>query len=394
MLHRVLIALLAGIGLVAAPATLAGAQLPSPRFSTLGVTRQLATSYTPAQIETAYGITPLLKQGIDGSGQTIALIELDRYDPTDVQQFDAANQLPDPTVQVFYPGGQIFTPAKGEETTLDIEWAHALAPGATIQVYYLQDARANRAGWKALAQALNAAAAAGAGTISMSFGACGATTGYKATKQALAGVLQRGISVFVSSGDSGAYPGPRRICGSKIGVGYPASDPSVVSVGGTSLRLASDGTIELETAWRLSGGGKGSPLPRPAWQITPNLSAGKYRWVPDVAFLADPATGAAVFYNGDWHQVGGTSLGAPAWAAIWSLIEEDAQRAGKAVGAAPSILYRIGNSASYGQAFNDIVSGSNGRYQATTGWNPVTGWGTPKASGMAAAVLALPPTAP
>ena len=272
---------------------------------------------------------------------------------------------------------------------MDLEWAHALAPGAKIQVYYLRSAQANTAGWRAVADAVDTAVANGAGTISLSIGTCGATQSSTVTQQAFARALSRGVSVFVSSGDSGAYPGPVRECGRQVGVGYPASDPSVVSVGGTSLVLNSDDTIGQETAWRLSGGGKGKPMLRPIWQLAATLGKGRYRYAPDVSFLGDPATGAAIFYRGAWRRAGGTSLGAPAWAGIWTLLRQDARQAGKTLPAAPSLLYRIGNSTAYGQVFHDIKTGSNGRYSARVGWDAVTGWGTPDVSRLATVVLAL-----
>jgi kumamolisin len=223
----------------------------------------------------------------------------------------------------------------------------------------------------------------------MSWGVCRLSSGYTVTEQVLARAESSGVSVFVASGDTGALPGPKKYCGSKPGVPYPASDPSVVSVGGTSLTTDLNGLIASETAWRLSGGGKGSPLSRPAWQVTPNLRPGKYRYTPDVAFLANPRTGVPMYYAGRWHQVGGTSLGAPAWAAIWALIRQDGQESGKTVGAAAPLIYRIANSSAYSSAFHDITSGSNGKYRATVGWDPVTGWGTPHVDGLASAVIAL-----
>jgi len=387
-----LIPLLAASALLAAPASLSATRAQPALFFALGQTRQLATSYTPAQIQQAYDVKSMLDRGVDGTGQTIALIELDRFNVADLQEFDAANQLPDPTIREFYPNGKTFARTAGLETTLDIEWAHALAPGAAIQVYYLKNGQPSASGWRGFATALSAAASGGAGTISISFGACRTSTGYKAVQKALAAALGAGVSVFVSSGDSGQYPGPRHECGSKPGVTYPASDPSVVSVGGTSLTLADDNSTLAETAWQLSGGGKGSPLRRPSWQMALTLLPGKYRYVPDVAFLGDPSTGVAVYFNGRWGQAGGTSLGSPAWAGIWALIREDAQKAGKQVGTAPTVLYRVANSPSYVQAFDDITSGSNGRYKAKPGWDAVTGWGTPRVSGLAASALALSPT--
>jgi kumamolisin len=389
MIHRVLLALIAAGALLGSSVWAAASAAPSAgTFHTFATTQQLADGYTPDQLEAAYDFTPLTSQGIDGTGQSIALIEFDKFSLSDLQQFDAQNSLPDPTLKQYYVGGKTFKLQNSGETTLDLEWAHALAPGATIQIYYLNGNQSNKAGWKSLATAVKQAAANGATSISMSFGACSVSSGYKTTESALAAVEKQGVSVFVSSGDTGAYPGPTRQCGQKVGVGYPASDPSIVSVGGTSLQLNDDNTIGDEIAWRLSGGGKGSPLLRPVWQVITQLANAKYRWAPDVAFLADPRTGVEIYDQGQWQVAGGTSLGAPAWAAIWALVEQDAKQSGKTVSAAPPIIYRIANSPAYSQAFHDITDGNNGYYQASAGWDPLTGWGTPDVAQFAAAVLA------
>lgn len=389
MSRRFLIACFVGIAPLIASVTVSSGQSASLTFVRDAQSQQIAPDpYTPAQIATAYDLTPLTDQSIDGSGQTIALIEFDSFSTADVHHFDAANQLPDPTIGETYVGGNTFRLTRSPETTLDLEWAHAMAPGAAIQLYYISSNLSQRAGWKAIGQAVTTAADNGASTISLSFGACKATAGYKATQQALAAAEKRAISVFVSSGDNGAFPGPRRDCGATIGVPYPASDPSVVAVGGTSLQLAGDNSIASEIAWQLSGGGKGLPLLRPTWEVAPQLHPGKYRWTPDVAFLADQNTGVEVYYNGRWIVVGGTSLGAPAWAGIWALVRQDAQQAGKSVGAAAPLIYRIANSTAYSSSFHDVIQGSNGHYHAGVGWDAVTGWGTPDVNGLATAVLA------
>jgi kumamolisin len=110
------------------------------------------------------------------------------------------------------------------------------------------------------------------------------------------------------------------------------------------------------------------------------------RWVPDVAFVADPNTGVSAYFRGRYHEVGGTSLGAPAWAAAWAIVLQNAQVNGVPVGAAPKLLYRIGNSTQYATVFHDITTGSNGTYKAAPGWDPVTGWGSPDVAALAAAV--------
>lgn len=390
---RVVVSAATAGGLLAASfsatAVASRAVLASPTFSTFAAAKQVDQGYTPAQLNTAYGIDPLTHAGVTGAGQTIALVELDKYDPADLQAFDAANNLPDPVVQQLYVGGKSFRLSSQGETTMDLEWAHALAPGAKIQIYYIKGQQANAAGWQSVGQAVNSAVAAGATSISLSFGTCNPSTGYQATSSALAAALAHGVSTFVSSGDTGALAGPVRECGRQPSVGYPASDPSVVSVGGTSLLLNSDNTQYSQFAWSLSGGGKAKPMLRPTWQVTPNLRPGKFRYAPDVSFLANPSTGAEIYYNGDWQTAGGTSLGAPAWAAIWTLVKESAARSEKTVGGAPTYLYRIGNSSAYSSAFTDITSGGNGVYGAKVGWDAVTGWGTPLVSGLAAAVSAI-----
>lgn len=392
MLRRFAVALL--VALIATSSAFAAHYRPgkTPRFfAPLTITTATGVAYSVADVNAAYDVSPLLDSGIHAAGQTIALVEFDYFTTGDLHAFDVANHLPDPSIKSFYYGGTPFSVPRGAQSTMDVEWAHAMAPAAAIQVYYLKNAPITRRTWKALGQTVTQAVKNGAGTISMSFGACGPTNGYTAASKALASAMQRGVAVFVSSGDSGALPGPVKECGPSAGVAYPASDPSVVAVGGTSLLLPGSTGGAIERAWRLSGGGNGAPLPRPAWQIAPALSPGKYRYAPDVAFIADPRTGVAVYYKGKWQTVGGTSLGAPAWAGIWALVRQSAQRAGRSLGAVPALFYRIGSSAAYSQVFHDITTGTNGRYQAGPGWDPVTGWGTPNVAALAAAVTGQSP---
>lgn len=369
----------------------ASAGTPSMALGDYQTSGQEPFGYSPSQIATAYDITPLYQRGVDGSGQTIAFIELDRFDPADLQTFNTAAKLPQMSVKESYAGGKAFTLVQAGETTMDLEWAHAVAPRAAVRVYYLKTAKSTPAGWKELAQTIDQVTKSGTRIVSMSFGACTLGTGYGVVQQALARALKAGVSVFVSSGDSGSFPGPPRQCGSQPGVAYPAGDPSVVAVGGTTLLLKDDSSIDAEVAWGLSGGGKAKPFPRPSWQVMSTLGPGKYRYVPDVAFLADSRTGVSMYYRGSWTLGGGTSLGAPAWAGIWALLRQDAQTAGKRPGTAPQILYQIGNSTTYAHAFSDITVGANGHYEAGPGWDPVTGWGTPVVDKMSQAILARLP---
>jgi kumamolisin len=358
-------------------------------FRSLAAPRQLSSAYTPSQIATAYDFTPLYQAGINGTGQKVALLELDAPSTSDLTQFDQSFSLPSLKMKQYYAGGKKFNVKIGEEATLDVEWLHALAPGASIQVYYLKTQTVSPKSWQEMGTALRTAATNGSRIVSISLGACRATKGYTATDSALASLEQQGVSVFIASGDDGSNPGPVKDCGSLPGVSYPAGDPWVIAVGGTSLQLNDDSTIALETAWRLSGGGLVAKFQRPVWQQATTLPADAYRWAPDVSFVADPSTGVRVFFRGRWHQYGGTSVGAPAWAAAWALVRASAQQAGLAVGAAPSLIYKIGNSSAYTQAFHEITQGSNGLYDAGPGWNAVTGWGTPDVANLATAVQTI-----
>jgi kumamolisin len=365
----------------------AASSTPSP-LADLAAASATSDPYKPLQIANAYDLAPLLARGVNGSGQKIALIELGGVKAGDLNTFDTANGLPAAHITQHYVGSATFAIGYDLEATLDVEWVHALAPQARILLYYVSGQRSAGPGWAAFGTAIASAAAHGAGEVSISLGTCQAGPGYQTFSAALAAAEAKGVSVFVASGDNGDLPGPARQCGNAPAVSYPAADPSVVAVGGTSVQLSATGSILAETAWNLSGGGI-TTLLRPGWQSAPTIPSGSKRWAPDVSFLGAPATGVEVYYHGRWRQAGGTSVGAPAWAAAWSLIREDAQKAGKIVGAAEPLIYSIGNSSAYASAFHDIVTGSNGQYDAGPGWDPVTGWGSPDVANLDTAVQAL-----
>ncbi|HXL88982.1 MAG TPA: S53 family peptidase [Streptosporangiaceae bacterium] len=191
----------------------------------------------------------------------------------------------------------------------------------------------------------------------------------------------------VSSGDSGAATDrcPGAAAAPVKGVNLPASVP--LAVGGTSLRASrATGAYIAETAWNTSpeasGGGFSKLFPRPAYQE----GTAPTRGVPDVAADADPSAGMALAFStgGAGYvltEAGGTSVAAPLWAAVIALAD---QYAGRDLGFVNPVLYRIGRSTSYHQAFHDTTTGNNtvqniAGYQAAPGWDPVTGWGSPDA---------------
>jgi subtilase family serine protease len=243
------------------------------------------------------------------------------------------------------------------ETALDVEWAHAIAPNAKLLLV-----EATTASGANLLKAVDyAASQKGASAISMSWGGTEfpeettLDSHFKSTS---------GAPFFASSGDDGT------------GASWPASSANVIGVGGTSLVLGKDGSFMSETAWQGSGGGVSAYEKAPAFQTAYNIphdhGTGAMRAVPDVAYDANPATGFPVIHKGVWRTVGGTSAGAPQWAAIATL--------GK--GANNADFYTDKSSSMNASFFRDIVSGKNGTCEyycsARMRYDYVTGLGTPQ----------------
>jgi subtilase family serine protease len=325
---------------------------------------------SPAQIKKAYGI-PSTSQG---AGQVIAII--DAYDDPNIESdlgvFSSTFGLPACTTAngcftKVYQNGTRPTADSGwaMEMSLDVEWAHAIAPQAKI---ILIEA-ANSSG--SLYQAINLAVANKATVISLSWGGSefsGETTYDTAYFKNLT------VPVFVSSGDSGA------------GVSYPAASPYVISTGGTQLTLDSNGNYSSETAWSGSGGGISAYETEPSYQTGyPIPQNGKGRGVPDVAYNASPSTGYSIYDSygqGGWLVVGGTSASAPQWAAL-TAIANSARTTN--LSGLNTVLYNAAKTSS-STLFNDITRGTNGNCgylcTAQTGFDYITGFGTPKVSNL------------
>ena len=182
-----------------------------------------------------------------------------------------------------------------------MEWAHAIAPSAKILLV-----EADTPSGANLMKAVDyARARTDVVSVSMSWGG----QEFKGeTSLDSHFTSTHGIAFFASSGDSGA------------GTSWPAASPKVIAVGGTHIRLSSSGTFVSETAWDGSGGGISVYEKEPAYQKTYNISRSHgMRATPDVAYNADPSSGFSVYHAGGWYVVGGTSAGAPQWAAIAAL---------------------------------------------------------------------------
>lgn len=356
-----------------------------------------ATGLRPSDLLAAYDLKPLRARHFDGSGQTIAFIEIDGYHQGDLDEFTQHFNLP--SMHPSRGGGLPILKVEGE-TELDLEVAHEIAPGARLVVYNCSTPCTNSHFASLESQAVQSTAH---GIINISLGGCETAEG-SATVKAENNVFSQadalGISVLVSSGDSGAYtclqqdwsasPSPKY-----VGVSSPASSPSVTAVGGTSLNLHANSTWYREQAWQnpsatvATGGGVSQYFARPSWQRGPGVqSAGAQgnnrRLVPDISAEADPLTGAQVVIQGKLVHAGGTSEAAPIWAGMMALINQYLQKQGRPVaGFLNPALYALAAGSPAYPPLHDVTQGTNLLDPATPGYDMATGLGTPDAWNLA-----------
>jgi hypothetical protein len=338
--------------------------------------------FTPAQIRHAYGFDQVSFEGGtivgDGTGQTIAIINA-YHNPNvaaDLAAFNTYFGLPAPPsfVQVDQNGGTSFPASSSTwalETSLDVQWAHAFAPGASILLV-----EANSAGFNDLTAAVDyARSVAGVSVVSMSWGAAEWSGESFYNSIFTTPVGHAGVTFFGAAGNSG---GP--------GV-YPAYSPNVTAVGGTTLTLNGSNNIVSETAWSSSGGGISQFQSQPSWQNGVVTQSATQRVMPDVAFNANPNTGVPVYdtFNNSpgtpWSKVAGTSFATPSWAALVAVANQGRTLASLPVFDTTALMTRIYSMASTN--FNDITSGSSGGsipQSAGVGFDAVTGRGSPKAA--------------
>jgi subtilase family serine protease len=340
--------------------------------------------FSPQQISQAYGFNQIyFNNGAikgDGSGQTIAIV--DAYNQPDLggdlQTFDSTYGLAaPPSFTVVNENGGSSLPAAsqswGLEESLDVEWAHAMAPGAKILLV-----EANSASYSDLMAGVNYARnQPGVSVVSISWGSTefSAESAYDSYFSTPAG--HQGITFVASSGDDGT-------------VEYPSASPNVLTVGGTQLTTDSAGNYVSEVAWSGSGGGISTVEAQPSYQRGVVTQTSTYRAVPDVAYDASSGSPFAVYdtygYNG-WLEAYGTSAGAPQWAALVAIANQGRALAGKGSldGGSQTLptLYQLPQS-----DFHDITSGSNGTYSAGPGYDLVTGRGSPIANSIVAGLVA------
>ncbi len=375
-------------------------------------------AYNPTQIRTAYGFNNIASVSyttgsglpLPGAGETIAIV--DAYDDpniaSDLATFDTAYNIPAPPslTRMSQTGSTSKLPGRDStggwemEETLDVEWAHAIAPGASIVLVEASSSSTSNL----LTAVQTAAKQPGVVVVSMSWG--GGEMANDGSFTTPSGHTP--VTFVASSGDNGAP------------ISWPAVSPNVLAVGGTTLKLNGDNSWASEAGWSGSGGGlsNGSEA-QPSYQQGVVTQSTTVRANPDVAYDADPGTGFSIYdsvaYYGrryNWTAVGGTSAGAPQWAALVAIADQGRGAPGNALTSTPaqatgtgtssnlaqSILYGLFSTAGYNSTyFHDITTGASTgtpNYSAQANYDLVTGLGTPHADGIVAALVTPPPPAP
>jgi len=357
----------------------------------------LGKAFGPADLYTFYDENPLLTAGTNGGGgDCVAVAEDSDYLDSAVTLFDTNFALPTASITRVLPDGS--SPGRtGDEleTLIDIEWAHAVAPGAPIRVYI---GNGGNALFDAINQAVNDNAC---GAISISFSYCGgASSFYTSTLDSIfVKAAAQGQSIFISSGDEGAAgvslnsTGNACIVGTTRNVNEMGADPNVIAVGGTQFSPVYDGSNNdvgnvAESVWNdasgSTGGGASAYFSKPAFQSGVTPADGK-RDVPDISYGSSPYSPGFYFGNDSSGSavitccVGGTSIAAPMWAGLAKLI---AQASNGRLGNLDAKIYQLGALGNSSQSgIRDVTSGNNNYngvtgFTAGSGYDQSTGWGT------------------
>jgi subtilase family serine protease len=435
LLNRGLLALLGALTVLALVATGASAKpfhiLLPDHFAQPPTTAQCLAAYDNEvacygvpQIQRAYDMQPLYNAGLNGAGKTIIVVDA-FGSPTiqqDLQTFDQAYGLPaPPSLQVVTPDGPVnqndpAAPSWGFETTLDVEWSHAMAPGANILLVETPVAETEGiTGFPQIVAAENSVIDQHMGdVITQSFGATEQTFDspqqLESQRSAYFNALVHHVTVLASSGDTGAtnyeldgvdfYPFPV--------VGWPASDPLVTGVGGTEVHLDSSGNrAQPDNVWNdpalpafglvppaAGSGGLSSVFSRPFYQDRVSRQVGRQRGIPDVSLNAACSSAVNVYLSFDqniiapgWYQICGTSEASPLFSGMVAIADQAAHHD---LGLLNPQLYAIGDR--FGSGLVDITRGNNTvtfvqpstqqtitvqGYDAVRGYDLASGLGTP-----------------
>jgi kumamolisin len=355
-----------------------------PRMKFLPLASQATFSgYTAAQIRTSYGFDAIYNTGVTGAGQDIAIATYDGFLIGDVTDYYTKNGISTRRTveQVTFNGTPKFDAMSATETETDAEFSGMIAPGANIHIY----ASADNGDAGELAMFTKILDDGVSKIVNYSWGSCETevTAAHRSDMdQVFARAVAQGVNITVATGDSGSD-----CLGDKTTVAdYPAVEPYIVAVGGTTLTLSSDGSYGSEAAWSGSGGGVSSLFGAASFQGDLQSPYSGHRSYPDVAFNADPNSGEPTWVHlnpktnkkskkAQYIVIGGTSIAAPQWAGFLALVNE---ARGSAIGFIDPVVYSLAGT-DQSTYFNDVTSGDDGAYSAAVGWDAVTGWGSMKA---------------
>jgi subtilase family serine protease len=377
--------------------------------------------YAPFQLQRAYDLNPLYSRGLDGRGQTIVIVDA-FGSPTalqDLQTFDHDFGLPDPpSFKIIQPAGPVppFDPTDpvmagwAEETSLDLQWSHAIAPGANILLVETPVAETEGVqGFPEIVRAENFVIDHHLGdVISQSFGATEETFPSAKSlldlRSAFKNAAAHHVTMLASSGDQG--PTSFMLTGDDLFthrvVIWPSSDPLVTSLGGTQLHLDAEGNRTApDNVWNdtalfgtavASGGGRSVVFHRPGFQHAVRSTVGKSRGAPDISMSSAVDGGVLVrigFTGGDgitpgYFIFGGTSEASPEFAGVVAIADQLAHRR---LGNINPTLYRLGERHAPGIVDvtigdNTVTFTQNGQtftvegFPAVRGYDLSTGWGT------------------
>ncbi|AOJ88269.1 peptidase S53 [Burkholderia sp. MSMB0856] len=352
----------------------------APTANTSPTTNAIMVGHNPTQFPGIYSVGSAPTAG----NTTVGIIaEGNLTQPViDLTTFETNNRLPAVPVSVINAGTPSADTSANVEWSLDSQTIVGMSGGVKQINFYVAPSFA----WSDMALAINRAVSDNtARVVNMSIGGCENWAPTASMDVLFEMAVAQGQTFSVSTGDSGsvAYG-----C-SGTSVQYPASSPYVVAVGGTSLYTNGNGSYGGEMAWDSGGGGSSGFEPIPTWQSNvPQLKGRAFRGLPDLAFDADPNSGAQIIVGGQLETLGGTSLSAPLFAATWARLLSGSCATNPGF-AAPTIYSAQATTPSI---FRDITYGSNGAYSAGSGWDFVTGWGTPIVTTLQSSICA--PTTP
>ena len=375
--------------------------------------------YGPAQVETAYNEQPLFRQNLTGHGETIVIVDSFGAPTirTDLAVFDRSYSLPPPGRFTILKYGPVpaFTPSTATmtgwavETTLDVEWAHATAPGANILLVETPTPETvGTTGFPTIVNAENYVIDHHLGqVISQSFGTGEATFASPATilglRSAYENAYRNNVTVLAAAGDTGAAEASTPTGLHYFGfrdAGWPATDPLVTAVGGTQLTLNTRGRRTApDQAWNdttlfggpaAGGGGLSTVFTRPSYQSGVAASVGNRRGIPDISMTASVSGAVNIYVSGlsfgaGWDSIGGTSEAAPVFSGLVAIADQ--LNTHHPLGLINPALYTM--KAAHDPGIVSVTSGNNSvwftttgtqvtvpGYAATAGYNLATGLGT------------------